>query len=156
MTKILFLDFDGVLNPTLYALFLERLNRLSKYTTATDDQYGQYFAPYATDNLRILIQETGGKIVFTSNWRKDVDLKKMWTYRYNFGEVIGCTPCLENNNRGDEIDLWLNKNDIDRYVILDDMLASQFHGHQLKYLVTCNSVLGFTDKELEQAINILK
>jgi hypothetical protein len=126
MIKVIFLDIDGVLN----VMSQER------------DEYGSLFHKHFEDNLRLIIEKTSAKIVISSTWRFDglTKMKEMWKYRNLPGEVISTTPnevqvvnrgyCefYDLVKRGHEIQLWLEDNPVDNYVILDDdtdMLESQ-------------------------------
>lgn len=126
--KVIFLDFDGVLNVI----------------TQGHDDFGGIFHEHLVDNLRYIIEETGAKIVISSSWKSDglFKLVDMWKSRNYPGEIIGTTPNkVEVINsgmcklyvlvhRGHEIKLWLDiyQKNIENYVILDDdndMLDSQ-------------------------------
>lgn len=152
--KIIFLDFDGVMDTARYELIL----RISRRPSV--DAYGTVFDPECIWNLRQIIEKTGAKIVVSSSW-KDIltfeELLDMWKKRSLPGEVIGTTPyTLECKNRGDEIDLWLKACDEDyQYVILDDIDASNFNEHQLERLVVVDSVQGLNEVAAERAIEKL-
>lgn len=138
--KIIFLDFDGVLNSQ------DWYNRRENQNLSHFDDWGETFDPIAVDNLRKLIEQTGAKIVVTSTWRhgsgpckfegnithevSGLDyIKAMWAARNLPGEVLDITPyffiekgsnleldsrTVKINNisvpRGVEIDAWLNAN----------------------------------------------
>ena len=139
--KIIFLDFDGVMDTARYELILGISGRPSI------DAYGTIFDPECVWNLREIIEKTGAKIVVSSSW-KDIltfeEILDMWKKRGLPGEVIGTTPyTLECKKRGDEIDLWLKEcKEEYQYVILDDIDGSNFNEHQLERLVVVNSVKG--------------
>ena len=65
--KIIFLDIDGVLN-----VYCE-----------SRDEYGCCFHSHLVENLRILIEQTGAKIVIISTWRFSglEIIKEMWEKR---------------------------------------------------------------------------
>ncbi len=129
MSKIIFLDIDGVLAVQMQ----ER------------DEYGSLFHPRFEQNLKRIIDETGAYIVVSSTWRHSglEVLKEMWCKRGLPGTIIDITPILrfdkqtgDNVPRGYEIRHWLDTchridlldDGIDSYVILDDdtdMLLSQ-------------------------------
>lgn len=132
--KIIFLDIDGVLNVISQGF----------------DEYGSIFHQHFIDNLKMIIDATGARIVVSSSWRKNgLDaMKEMWFKRSLPGEVIDVSPSLYlkkggsivfwNNKfqqhptpkihgysipRGCEIEYWL-KNEasepVESYLILDD------------------------------------
>lgn len=126
MTRVIFLDIDGVLN-------VSRQGR---------DKFGSLFHTHFVRNLKYIIQKTEAKIVISSSWRFNglEEMQRMWIERKLPGEVIGITPFtaiyeapdnasfMERCERGCEIKEWLNANPVDSYVILDDdndMLKSQ-------------------------------
>lgn len=121
--KVIFLDIDGVLN----------LNRTER------DQYGRLFHDGFVGNLGTIIDRTGAKIVVSSTWRFSGlgVMQEMWRDRKLPGDVVSITHDLwtgklnDGCTRGDEIEHWLNGNDVENYVILDDdsdMLDDQM-GH---------------------------
>lgn len=152
--KIIFLDFDGVMDTARYELTLRISGRPSV------DAYGTIFDPECVWNLRQIIDKTDAKIVVSSSW-KDLlsfdELLDMWEKRGLPGEVIGTTPyTLECRNRGDEIDLWLKGCQEEcQYVILDDIDGSNFNEHQLERLVVVDAVKGLDEVAAERAIRKL-
>jgi hypothetical protein len=126
--KVIFLDIDGVLN-----VYCE-----------SRDKWGCTFHKHLVDNLRYIIKKTGAKIVISSTWRSGfvmddgsyVDgltgLKQMWIDRNLPGDIIDITPnsqdVVESGytefydlvDRGHEIKLWLDKNPVENYCIIDD------------------------------------
>ncbi len=162
--KVIFLDFDGVLN----------------LIPQGHDYYGGIFHPEFVDNLGRIIEETGAKLVISSSWRTMglERLKMMWEHRLYPGDIIGVTPdlrwrtkkdAMELNEveyvRGDEIESWLNLHpEVTNYVILDDdddMLQSQ----RINFVRTSDNInhpdcidigYGLTKICSDDAIRILK
>jgi hypothetical protein len=154
--KIAFLDIDGVLNVIPQGR----------------DEFGAIFHPHLVENLRHLIEETGAKIVISSTWRASglTIMKEMWEKRNLPGEVIDITKRIyregdfyEVLERGHEIQEWMDRNEVDNYVIIDDdndMLPS----HQENFVMTsgnsdhedCIDIgYGLTKECTEWAIKIL-
>ena len=109
--KVIFLDFDGVLNVIPQGW----------------DDWGGIFHPEFVTNLGTIVEETGAKLVISSSWRCMglEKLKQMWADRQYPGEIIGVTQLLPGTYRGSiersfEISSWLNDNPVDGYVIIDD------------------------------------
>lgn len=120
--KLIFLDIDGVLNVRS----MER------------DEFGSLYHQHLVDNLKYVIDMTGAKIVISSTWRFEglKKMQEMWTFRGLPSEVIGITPFRseeikknpensklpfnERNERGWEINDWLNDNEVDTWAIVDD------------------------------------
>jgi hypothetical protein len=136
--KVIFLDFDGVLNVIPQG----------------HDNFGGIFHPEFVENLKHIIEETDAKLIISSTWRHMglERLNRMWEQRGYPGEIIGITPDLRWGTpeerlepgestyvRGDEIQAILDQYyQITNYVILDDdddMLTSQ-RGNFVK--TSCN------------------
>lgn len=123
--KVIFLDIDGVLNVIPRGF----------------DEHGALFDKHFVDNLGLIIQETGAKIVITSSWRiSGLDsMLKMWSDRGYPGEIIDITPDFRwktgtGLQRGLEINEWLSKrSDIFNFVILDD--DSDMESNQIAHFV---------------------
>ena len=73
--KIIFLDFDGVLNVIPDGF----------------DKFGGIFHKHFVENLKRIINETGANIVVTSTWRFMglKQLNEMWKFRKFPGKIIG-------------------------------------------------------------------
>ena len=150
--KIIFLDIDGVLNTS----------------TNGDDAFGDIYNNSFVENLKILVDKTGAKIVCSSSWRHMV--RKIFEGRQYDLEIYDITPDFslyeetrnQPNIRGREIAYWLEGKKIEKYVILDD--RNDFLPTQLSNWVNTSdnyyhddSVdgVGFTKLCLEKAIRLL-
>ena len=155
--KIIFLDFDGVLNPHIYMRAMLHLKESSSTSIRNADEYGQLFMRESCEALEKIIGATGAKIVVISSWRLQGELaiKKMWNKRNLSGEIIGITPSNDFLiNRGDEIQKWIEDNNfIGNYVIIDD--EDDFLDMQQPYLVRTNGEVGLTSSDVKKAIEIL-
>ena len=144
--KIIFLDFDGVLNRFDEP---ESLRALSKTCMV---------------HFNALVEKTDASIVVSSVWRLMRTVADLREIMVNAGfkfpaKVIGKTPRLKYDplthpERGEEIDVWMKKFplDIDSFVILDD--DSDMYPHMDK-LVQTNSNIGLTPEDVENCIKIL-
>ena len=92
MRKVIFLDFDGVLNTEYYQWFLH--NQGKPYF----DEYGSCFAPSAVNQLKRIIDETGADIVVESTWKYLglEAMKELWQARNLPGRIIDITPDIPN------------------------------------------------------------
>lgn len=63
MKKIIFLDFDGVLN-TEY-----NQNLLMYHGKSWKDKYGAFFDPETVAELKRIVEETNADIVIESSWK---------------------------------------------------------------------------------------
>lgn len=163
--KIIFLDIDGVLNSfdnqdSLQEDFFARNGGdfIKKDTTINDgifqDKHGIMFDQRCVRWLNTIVNETGAKIVLSSDWRhRGLDkIQQLWKDRNLPSEVIGITPHLAKG-RSEEIAEFLYETDIKigNIVILDD----------LKLLFTDNVFIhvdgefGITGTIAQKAIEIL-
>ncbi len=166
--KIIFLDIDGVLCPLHYENALFKMWKASNGAIKSKDDFGKLFFFQNCEALKKIIDETGAKIVISSTWRKEGEIKMrdMWNHRNLSGEIIGITPneedlvnfgkfeFFDDVCRGHEIEHWIEINNFKgKYVIIDDtkdMLPSQ-----KKYFILTNEHYGLTDEDANKAISIL-
>src|SRR5215471_20433158 len=119
--KLVFLDFDGVLNCDLSVSELG-----TRYK----------FWPASIAALNELLSQSGARVVISSTWREH------WTLSENasslegagllHGRVVGKT-CVLGGDRGMEIDSWLRSvpYPVESFVILDDNDDMAMHGQRL-------------------------
>ena len=144
--KIIFLDFDGVLNNTGY------LKQQSSIVLKP-------FAPINVRCLNSITDATNARIVISSDWRKFKDIHfKSLLYNHGItGEIICETPYLEGVPRGMEIQGWLIirqqfDRDIHNFIILDDR---DDMGYISDRLIQTSMETGLTAKNAQQAIGML-
>lgn len=166
--KIIFLDFDGVLNTEHYQNYLYHEGK------AWQDEHGAFFDPEAVEQLRRIIETTHADIVVESSWKYLglEAMQEMWQVRNMPGRVIDITPStvsdswLLNANldeldpamghcKGMEIASWLSDHaDKDtRYVIIDDEYV--IFDSQLPHFILTNPYDGITEDVANRAITIL-
>lgn len=152
MRKIIFLDFDGVLNTEYYQGLLQFQGK------QWQDQYGAFFDPRAVRQLKRVIDTTDADIVVESSW-KYLGLEAMqelWRVRNLPGRVIDITPSLTDNaSKGEEIAAWLSEyaTPDTRYVIIDDEYVVL--DSQIPYFILTNPYEGLTEEQADRAISIL-
>jgi len=151
MNKIIFLDFDGVLNTEHYQGLLQYQGK------PWQDEYGAFFDPKAVKQLKRIIDATDADIVVESSWKYlGLDaMREMWIARDLPGKVIDITPSLLGKNKGVEIASWLSKyakQDI-RYVIIDDEYV--ILDSQLPHFILTNPNEGITEEQANRAISML-
>lgn len=137
--KVIFLDFDGVLNSEQSKVFWQNLKDQDTWEKEMQvssggilEQIAMEFCPIALSNLEELIRRNAGvKIVISSSWRSSrsvSELKEIFKSRIISSTIIDKTESF-SNVRGEEIQKWINEHPyIEKYVILDDernMLDSQ-------------------------------
>ena len=152
--KIIFLDFDGVMDTAYYD------HVLAKEGKPGNDEYGIIFDPNSVKNLKYIIDQTGADIVVTSSWKYLMnyqDFLNMWKARELPGFVTDVTPNIHGSRcRGDEIDAWLKDYKSQcQYVILDDLGADNFNSHQIPRLLIVNPFYGIDEDIAHRAILLL-
>lgn len=170
LKKVLFLDFDGVLNPTLNMIALHKMWEVSNKQIKSQDEFGNVFFQYNLDCLYKILKQTKCKIVISSAWRYFglIKIKQMWVKRgyLNVDDIIDITPfeneVMKHENiefydsicRGNEIEFWLKKNNFTgNYCIVDDcddMLYSQ-----KDFFVQTDSRVGLLDSDVVKIVEIL-
>lgn len=115
--KIIFLDFDGVLNSEASFRYEKRRKTIHIQDT---------LSAVACANLQhILEQDRDVKLVISSTWRKMHTLVELQNILNSYGveaaRIIGKTPITFGGNRAQEIGMWLEENtNVTRFVVLDD------------------------------------
>lgn len=147
-SNIIFLDIDGVMNT-------EHHLRWQKRQTGT--MKNRNWSPVACQHIMLLCEQFDARIVISSTWRIDHDPKELRGILekndINPDLMIGATPILVHEAeagafcRGDEIKRWLEENPHRNYVILDDLLPSEFLEEQHPHLVTVKPDKGFAVKQ---------
>lgn len=168
MKKIIFLDFDGVLNT-------EHNQNMLLYKGKTwKDKHGAFFDPKAVAELNRIVEETKADIVIESSWKYLglEAMRQMWRDRNMPGNVIDVTPSSASNNwllnanldemdpahtqwKGVEIASWIAENlhDEDRYVIIDDEYV--ILDSQLPHFILTNPYDGIIPELADRAIKLL-
>ena len=151
MNKIIFLDFDGVLNTEHYQGLLQYQGK------PWQDEYGAFFDPKAVKQLKRIIDATDADIVVESSWKYlGLDaMKELWKVRNLLGTIIDITPSLLGKNKGVEIASWLTEqaNQNIRYAIIDDEYV--ILDSQLPHFILTNPYEGITEEQANRAISIL-
>ena len=168
MKKIIFLDFDGVLNTEHYQ------NYLMYQRLPWQDKHGAFFDPEAVRQLKRIVDITKADIVIESSWKYLglAAMQEMWKERDLPGKVIGITDSavsdkwLLNANlddidpamghcKGIEIASWLADNTRNgvNYVIIDDEYVCL--ESQVCYFVLTNPHDGITEDIADRVIAIL-
>ena len=168
MKKIIFLDFDGVMNTEFYQKVL------NQQCENWQDEYGALFDPNAVKQLKRIIDATDADIVVESSWKYlGLDaMKELWKVRNLPGRIIDITPSTTSDEyllnvdlddfsnkmhhcKGLEISSWLSEKGLSntRYVIIDDeyvVLESQ-----LSNFILTNPYEGITEEQANKIISIL-
>ena len=110
--KVIFLDFDGVLNN-------------AEYRNSVPDYYRNFIDESRMPFLKQIIEETGAVIVLTTTWRMywdkcefqvSEDTQKINNMFNKYGLTIYSKTDTFDENRNFEISLWLCRNEVENYV----------------------------------------
>ena len=147
--KIIFMDVDGVLNYTKW--YYDDRNPGNLY-----GQEGE-IDPECVRRIVNICEKTGAKIVLSSDWRiNKYAIGRLERAGFPEGLIFSQTPeFIWDCSRGEEIDIWLNEHpDTYDYVIIDD--REDFSDEQKRFhYIHVNPYIGFTDKNMKDAICIL-
>lgn len=150
MPITVFLDIDGVLNSTsseFYGLHVLRSGMISNPD------------PISVSLVDYFVKLSDAQIVISSSWRKLYtvnELKLILKDEFKFLEydrVIGKTDS-EGKLRGEEIQRYIDANNIVEYVIFDD--DSDMLESQKPHFVHTKGHYGFSVFDLEEACKIAK
>ena len=134
MTKYIFLDIDGVLNSE---------HTLNKSCENMDQKIASIISDQLVKNLSYLVKKTDAKIILSSSWRvyfnentkKPINLFAMILLaalnKHNL-KLHDMTPFVKgpySSERGLEIKTFIDKHNIEDYVVIDDEEFSDFSTH---------------------------
>lgn len=146
--KVLFADFDGVLKSVSSMIYHNRMKLLG----LTDIPTHESFCPIACSNLQYILEECPDvQVVVSSDWRKSRNLEALQEiFKVNNilpERMIGATPVLDDQHRGEEIGLYLKDHpEVTQFVIIDDHNKVSPYESRL-ILVDSRNGLTFTDAE---------
>ena len=167
MSKLIFLDIDGVLNCTDYSVANNKFAIEMHSPLLAHDKHGDLFDPRAIRWLEWIIYQTRADIVISSTWRnRGIDkLRDMWYDRKLPGHIVDITPKFHGKLRGEEIKAFLTDEqyrksysfihnfNVESYCIIDD--DTDMLPEQMDSFVHCDDNFGITRKEADKAIAIL-
>lgn len=161
MNKIIFLDIDGVLN--------------SQNTFRDNHEYSKFFVKYMSDNVndriiykmldidldkvfmvRDICTLTGAKVVISSTWRRSRWYPLIEEKLTSLGiPIVGVIPYI-NSNRGEQIRKYLEDNEVDDFVILDDEIFRDFNELENYLVKTSFYEDGLTEEISREVVRILR
>jgi hypothetical protein len=164
--KIIFLDIDGVL-ATHLQFMMNRTKYRKKHPEADELRIPYPFDEECVGIFNEIIEKTDADIVLSSDWKLHWDLEEIdKVFKYN---RVAKSPFAftENDaksfgnitlNRAWEIDLYIRANDIDNFVVIDDLWVDKY----MKFGVDEGRIVRTKDMEglkqtgiKEKIINIL-
>lgn len=135
--KVIFLDFDGVLNSQGSFLYEHNRRKVHK-EQGVSGPINETLCNVCTANFQfVLDQHKDAKIVLSTTWRTLYSLdwlkEKLASYHIDSSRVIDKTPKdrMNFNGRGNEISWWLKEHpEVTHYVVIDDndWGISEVHG----------------------------
>lgn len=132
--KIIYLDYDGVLNDIPY---LHNFHSKPGIHSGKDS-----LDPKKISLLRNLCSLTKAKVVLTSSWRDDLKTRKYLKTHWNI-PIIGATP-HKHDNRGQEIHQWMVDSRFDgQYIIIDDECSDLTQEQRQHLILTREPTSGF-------------
>lgn len=159
--RVLFLDFDGVLNSA------------STWRSRPDGWEGQWegnreiplsmlrihLDPEKVRILNGVLSDTGSVVVLSTSWRnwpeQDYVREKLNESGFS-GTIVGATPGWlgPGKRRGDEIQAWLDQNqgEVESFAVLDD---SDDMGSLMPYLVYVDPLTGLTEEYVPRLVELL-
>ena len=152
--KILFLDFDGVLNNE------QEFRRWQKGGKPADLQAWDCIDPKNVDQLNFIVEQTDCRIVVSSTWRTVHTLEWLKNHLERFGfkfkdNIIGITPGNDIIPRGKEIQQWLEtegkKLGVTRHAIVDDNIDYYMQPH----VIQTYEEIGLNHQKAKQLVNKL-
>src|SRR4051812_13326145 len=124
--KVIFLDFDGVLNSQGSFLYEGRRRKEWKIQ-GVKGPVNQTLCNVCTANFQYILDTyPEAKIVISSTWRTIFSIAELQgilsEYHVDHSRIIGATPQDRlAGNRGHEIQWWLDKHpEVTHYIIIDD------------------------------------
>lgn len=149
---IIFLDIDGVLRTTASDMWWS--DKLIQ--PIPDSIFNRRFSPTPVSLINQLVNITKAKIVITSTWKSVYDLEELKKELFSRGlflDIIDVTPVLQN--RGLEIQCWLDMNSVNKYVVIDDNINDIIGHINPRKIIKCSPSKGFTEIEFEKAMDLL-
>ena len=139
--KIVFLDFDGVINSKETKTFSK--GRILKHLV-------ELLNPLAAH----------AKFIISRNWRYGSTPEQLQHFlnQHGFiGEVVGRTGILPEENRGEEIRQFLKEHGdkIDKFVIVDDIIVGMDEP-LLERLARTNNDIGIVQEDVDKALKLLQ
>lgn len=125
--KVIFLDFDGVLNSAGSFLLENSIRKDNKRRIGVKGPVNETFSHVSAANFQAVLDKYREvSVVISSTWRELFSLDwlkaKLEEYHIDSSRVIGVTPVDRwMGNRGIEIRQWLSLHpEVTHYVIIDD------------------------------------
>lgn len=161
--RILFLDFDGVLNSENFLRSKRPIESLKKsgFQSGEAFQRIQKIDHMAVSLVHEFTERNDLGIVFSTTWRLAYSTKFLASLLtslspFNQDRFLGFTPDLGiHEKRGAEIAAWMKERSVDKFIIFDDMDTSNFLPNQRNYHVKSDYQLGLQPEHIARAETLL-
>lgn len=151
--RVIFLDFDGVLNTTGHAPILPPAPLTPMHGSI--EWLAYQLEPDLCARLSRLVERADARVVLSTTWRNAFPLPRLWELmgRVGLPVPIGATPMLPGGRRDREILAWCDAAGVDNFVALDDdpMDSIAATGR----LVQTDPWIGLADEDVEAALRVL-
>ena len=145
--KVIFLDFDGVLNS-------------AKYRESVEDYHSNFVDERKLEMLADFVREVNAEIVLSTqrrlHWNEDDTQEHPDGYRINelfakYGMKIYSKTESFVNNRNLEVADWLARHKVENYVIFDDIECFWSETNREHFVRTNDAKDGLTEYEIGTA-----
>ncbi|MFZ7336446.1 HAD domain-containing protein [Comamonas jiangduensis] len=142
-SRVLFLDFDGVLHPP------KAIAGAKPPLTPTQIRLGW---PQTFQHLPVLERLLAGYdnvgVVVSSSWRQYLKVPELAELLASIGSYFA--GAVRHGARDEAIRAYINEHAIEDFVILDDV--KKFFPGDWPQLILCNSALGISDPAVQQKL----
>jgi hypothetical protein len=161
--KVVFLDFDGVLNSAASFVMEGRKREgmgRTQFMALGMSPVNETLCSVCTSNFQLVLDHFPElKIVISSTWRELFDLEwlksKLQSYGVDSSRVIDKTPVCYGGERGREIGMWLAEHqEITKYAIIDDNHIGNGYEEEGKVIKTTWDT-GMTLEHVYKTIKVL-
>lgn len=124
--KVIFLDFDGVLNSQGSFVLEDRIRKDNVRRQGVKGKVNESLCHVCTSNFQLVLdQYPEAKVVLSTTWRTMFSIEwlkeKLASYHVDSSRVIGVTPQHWGDRRGQEIQDWLDEHpEVKHYIVIDD------------------------------------
>lgn len=158
--KVIFLDIDGVLNSdrSIFILKMRQFPLKPSFSKVAQNRYDYLMSkvdPITVQVLNRITDETGAKIVVSSANRIPLGKNGVIEALKDMGvtaDIIDITRTI-SGNRGTQIQDWLDRHEVEYYVILDD--SSDMLPSQMENFVRVNPEMGLSWNDYLKSKKIL-
>lgn len=158
--KVIFLDIDGVLNSdrSIFILKMREFPAKPHFNSVMTNRYNYLMSkvdPVAVQVLNRIVEDTNAKIVVSSANRIPLGKDGVIEALHDMGvvaDIIDVTR-ITGGNRGMQIQDWLDRYDVESYVILDD--SADMLSTQLANFIRVNPEMGLSWNDYLKSKKIL-